>query len=73
MSIEAVRSYQKGYEYQKAVADQAEDVLAAILAIPKFANGIRVPRSNIAAKLGRRIHVVYDPQTNDLILSLDPR
>jgi hypothetical protein len=52
--------------------EDSRHVLAAILAIPKFANGLRVPARNIHARMGDRIRTNVDPATNDVILYLEP-
>lgn len=59
-------------DYQRQRGNQALDVLAAILALPKHANGLRVPRVSIEARLRDRIKVSEDPISGDLILSLEP-
>jgi hypothetical protein len=58
--------------YYEARSDHLQDILAAILAIPKHANGLRVPKASIHAHMGDRVRSKEDPITGDIMFYLEP-
>ena len=54
-------------------ANHLADVLAAILAMPKYSDGLAVPRANIVARLRDDIRSLEHPHTGDVVLYLETR